>query len=100
MGSQRKNRTHKMQLLPTRRLKIWEIKHSFHCTILGTCLTMEELRKVMRQSGVVLEKKPSDYDLHATMVVQVESKGRTSRNINRMLDRKYKRWIQALSRCK
>ena len=100
MCSQRKNRTHKMQLLPTRRLKIWEIKHSFHCTILGTCLTMEELRKLMRQSGVVLEKKPSDYDLHATMVGQVESKGRTSRNINRMLDRKYKRWIQALSRCK
>ena len=87
-------------LAARRRLKLWELKPQFHCAILGTCLTMDDLRKVMPQSGVELAGKPSDYDLHATLVSQAEENGRATRNLQKMLDRKYKRWIQALARCR
>ena len=29
------------------RTKLWEISDSFHCSIIGTCLTAAELRKIM-----------------------------------------------------
>ncbi|MGD2118095.1 MAG: DUF2325 domain-containing protein [Chromatiales bacterium] len=83
-----------------RRLKLWELRSHFHCAILGTCLSMDELRKVMRQSGVQLDVQASDYDLHATMVGLAEEKNRASRNLHKMLDRKYKRWINAIGRCR
>ncbi len=82
-----------------RRLKFWEIKSHFHCAILGTCLSMDELRKVTRQSSIVMEGRPSDYELHGIMLGQVDEKSVAARNLHKMLDRKYKRWIQAIPRC-
>ena len=89
-----------MGLVARRRLKLWELKPQFHCAVLGTCLSMDDLRKVIRQSGVELAGKPSDSDLHATLVGQAEENRRVSRNLQKMLDRKYKRWIQTLARCR
>ena len=44
-----------------RRLKLWELEHRFHCAVLGTCLTLPELHKLIRQAGIELEPKHSDY---------------------------------------
>ncbi|MCG8428167.1 MAG: DUF2325 domain-containing protein, partial [Chromatiales bacterium] len=87
-------------LVNKRRLKLWETNPNFHCAILGTCLSMDDLRKILRQSGVTLEGQYTDYELHATLVMQGEEKGRAAKNMQKMLDRKYSRWIQLLSRCK
>ena len=84
----------------SRRLKLWEIKPRFHYAILGTCLTMAELRKVVRQSGVIPEERPSDYDLHAVIVAQAEQSGRAARNVPEMLDTKCRRWVRASSKCR
>ena len=101
MCDQCENKNHAFPALTAkRRLKLWETKPHFHCAILGTCLSVDDLRKVMRQSGVVMQNAPTDYDLHAMMVGQAEEKSRASRNLHKMLDRKYKRWIQALSKYK
>jgi hypothetical protein len=61
---------------------------------------MAELRKVVRQSGVILEDRPSNYDLHAVMVAQAEHSGRAARNLQKMLDAKYRRSVRALSKCR
>ena len=80
----------------SRRLKLWEIHHHFHCSILGTCLTMAELRKVARQSNCAVDASTDDFLLHSHMVAESAKKERTARNLQRMLDRKYHRWIQQL----
>ena len=82
------------------RLKLWEINPNYHCAILGTCLTMDELRKVLRQSGMTLRQGASDYDLHAVLVTQAEHNGRPAKYLQRMLDGKYRRWIQAIAKSK
>ncbi|PLX60647.1 hypothetical protein [Sedimenticola selenatireducens] len=51
-----------------RRLKLWELEHRFHCAVLGTCLTLPELHKLIRQAGIELEPKHSDYDAHTALV--------------------------------
>ncbi len=78
-----------------RRLKIWEIKPQYHCALIGTCLTMDELRKVMRQCGVSLERPCSDYELHGTLVGQSSERNRASQQLQKLLERKYRRWTQA-----
>jgi hypothetical protein len=60
---------------------------------------MDELQKVMRQSGAILSEAHSDYNLHATLVGEAEKRERAARNLHKMLDRKYKRWIKMLSKC-
>jgi hypothetical protein len=83
-----------------RRRRLWEIKPHYHCAILGSCLSMDELRKTVRQSGLGLQRDPTDYDLHALMVNQAEQQGRPSKCLQKMLDAKYRRWIQTLGKCR
>lgn len=84
----------------SRRKKLWEVESILTCPILGTCLSMEDLRKVVRQCGITFEERPSDYDLHTTMVEQANRKGKASRYMHKVMDRKYDRWIQLLAHCR
>ncbi len=34
-----------------RRLKLWELEEKHHCPVIGSCLTLEELRKIARKGG-------------------------------------------------
>ncbi len=81
-----------------RRLRLWELHPHYHCSVLGTCLTMEELHKVARQSRLPIAADSSDFRLHSTMVAQAAEKGRIARNLQRMLERKYQRQVRQLGR--
>ena len=44
------------------RKKLWEFPHNFQCSIIGTCLTLAEARKVGRKFGVISDD-PTQLDL-------------------------------------
>ncbi len=46
-----------------------------------------------------MQTQATDYDLHSAMVHASGEKSRAARNLNKMLDRKYERWIQLLAKC-
>lgn len=50
-----------------RRLKLWELEDKLHCPVIGTCLTLEDLKKIARKSGF---EGPIDdaYRLHVEAV--------------------------------
>jgi hypothetical protein len=50
-----------------RRAKLWELQDSFHCSIIGTCLTTGELRRVMGKATQTNVSRASDHDLHALL---------------------------------
>lgn len=79
----------------SKRLKLWQMPQYMHCPIIGTCLTMAELRKVQRQSGLELPPGHSDYHLHTCLVGLAKQNSPASRRINKLLDAKYGRWIKA-----
>lgn len=72
----------------SRRRKLWELNHRQHCPVVGTCLPMDELRRLARRAG--LEEKPAaDYALHVHAVGQSQERTTFAEMIQRELDRRY-----------
>jgi hypothetical protein len=68
------------------RAKLWELNESIHCSIIGTCLTTAELRRVM---GKVLNgdvSRVSDHDLHAQAVGLCNHHNAGSKLLQKALD--------------
>ncbi len=76
-----------------RRKKIWELEHRFHCSIAGTCFTLDELRRFCRKAQGKIKGPISDYELHITFVGILEN-AHAARPANKYLDRKYRTAIQ------
>jgi hypothetical protein len=74
------------------------VDRRFHCAILGTCLTLQELHKVIRQAGLILEPKHSDYDAHNALVASAGQECHAARLLTRLLDRKYRTPISQLAK--
>src|ERR1700749_673696 len=47
-----------------RRTAIYDMHHSVHCSIIGTCLSSAELRRLMIKLGVHGADSAGDHDLH------------------------------------
>jgi hypothetical protein len=50
------------------RLKLWEVPSRFHCSVVGTCLSLEGLRRLLRRAGLRVAPDADDYSLHAFVV--------------------------------
>lgn len=81
------------------RRRLHELDRAYHCAILGTCLSLRELHKVLRQSAITLPPGASDYDAHRVLVETSGRCGHATKRLQRFLDRKYQRSIASLGRC-
>lgn len=50
------------------RARLWDLNDSVHCSIIGTCLTTGELRRVMGRALSADVSHLSDHDMHARAV--------------------------------
>jgi len=81
-----------------RRKKLWNLQARFHCSVIGTCLTLNELRRLCRKANIVFETKVSDHELHSSFVNIAGESAYPSRLLQKHLDSKYKRSIQQFRR--
>jgi hypothetical protein len=88
------------QLSPVLRKKLWELDQSYHCIVIGTCLSLAELRWLQRRLGGSASVSATDYDLHRAFVGAVRAATPASRLIHKHLDRKYKSAIQQLGKAR
>lgn len=79
------------------RRKLWELEDRLHCPVIGTCLSIEDLKRVIRQSGIAMESKASDFDYHVTLAHAAGEKSRVTRNLQKLLDKRYQRHLKKLS---
>jgi hypothetical protein len=71
-----------------KRSKAWQLEARYHCPVIGTCLTVEELVKFARRFD--FSGKPDDvYTLHVEAVGHAKQRNEVSEAIQRHLDRKY-----------
>ncbi len=77
-----------------RRRKLWELPHTYHCALIGTCLPVPEMRRLAPHSGYDVSKM-SDYSLHTVIVGYCENRDALTEAIQRFLD---KRHAQAIAR--
>ena len=79
------------QALPsTRRRRIWEMANSSHCSVIGTCLTMSDLRSLARKLKIqTVPGNSPDYQLHGFFAKEAESPGKPAKMLNKLLDKRH-----------
>ena len=83
-----------------RRKKLWELKSSHHCPLIGTCLNRDELRKIARTARLVNADAMTDYALHHAAVSEAEHRNPLSERMQKLLEKKYERVIKRFTRAK
>ncbi len=81
------------------RTKIWELP-DYQCSVVGTCLSVRELEKVARQTGLELEPDATEFQIHGTFVMLCKRKGRVAKAVARLLDRKYAAAVRGFSQAR
>ena len=81
------------------RKRIWEVRPSLHCSILGTCLSMRELHAVARKGKVRFPLNATDHEIHGCFVEIVETQNAVSKLVDKALEKKYRVVAARFRRC-
>ena len=84
----------------TRRTSIWDMHHSVHCSIIGTCLSSAELRRLMIKLGVHGADTADDHDLHKQGVTIAGRAHGGGKLIQKALDRRHEAAIKQFAKAK
>ncbi len=85
----------------TRREKVWELDPVWHCLVIGTCLTLADLRGLARKLGYRLDhSKVRDYELHSHFVGEAGRPTRAGKQLNKLLDRRHAASIRRFAAAK
>ncbi len=80
------------------RSKLWELSDSVHCSIIGTCLTTGELRRVMGKATSADVSHVSDHDLHSRAVGLCGQHNASSKLLQKALDQQHETVIKRFAR--
>jgi len=72
-----------------RRRTLLDLSPMLHCSVIGTCLTIAELRKILTKTAGDRVKKLSDHDVHTQGVRLASLKGAGTKLLNKALDAKH-----------
>lgn len=84
-----------MTACPTRRRRVWDLGESLHCSIIGTCLNTDEIRRLLRKIGLG-GPGVTDHDLHSLAVVLANRQDPGSKLLNKALDERHRTAIRRL----
>ena len=72
------------------RRRIWDLAGGWHCAVIGTCLTLSDLRALARKLKVqTVPGFSPDYQLHGFFVKEAENNGKPSKMLNKLLERRH-----------
>ncbi|MDD5328519.1 MAG: DUF2325 domain-containing protein [Sulfuricella sp.] len=83
-----------------RRRKLWEIHTRYHCPIIGTCLTVDELRRLARRADLEDWDTGSDYELHSAAVGLARDRNALSELVQKEMERKFAALVQRFARAR
>ena len=77
----------------SQRLRLWDVHHGHHCSLLGTCLSLKDTRRILRKAQVAGIEGATDYQVHCTAVDLAQHAGTVSRLLDKALERTHsKTW--------
>src|SRR5262249_16285515 len=105
LGAQSPLYAHPVLLAPPqtpepRRRRIWELSGSFHCSIIGTCLTTFELRQILLNMQLPGVHKETDPQLHGRAVLRAGEKDAVSKLLQKALDRRHRSTIDRFGKAR
>ena len=83
-----------------RRSQIWELHQSLHCSIIGTCLSSGELRRLLVRLKVEGAEAADDHELHMMGVLLAGRSKAGSKHLQKALDRRHQRSLGQFSKAK
>jgi hypothetical protein len=83
-----------------RRTAIWDMHHSVHCSIIGTCLSSTEIRRLLIKLGVHGADSANDHDLHKQGVALAGRAQGGGKFIQKALDYRHAAAIKQFARAK
>lgn len=86
------------ELDDTRRTRLWDFPGHLHCSIIGTCLSTAELRRLLAKLAVPGAAAASDHDLHALGVTLAGRREDGARLLHKALDRTHRGAIARFAR--
>lgn len=82
-----------------RRPKLWELKGGMHCSIIGTCLSHEDLLALARRTRADVTANSPQHEVHGFFVGEAVKDSPISRAIAKLLDQRFEGIIRKASRC-
>ena len=83
------------------RSRLWDLWHKYHCPIIGTCLDVDDLRRLARKVGaMMLKETSSDFEVHVSFVAAAEEKNVFSIAVQKELERRYARSVKRFAAAK
>ena len=80
---------------------IWDLPHTQHCSIIGTCLSLGEARLIGKKINVnCINEEDLDATIHSVLVQECTTKNWASRLINKTLNKKFDNSIRIFKACK
>lgn len=71
------------------RHKIWQIQGGLQCSIVGTCLSHEDLVAIGRKAGVRPREDARAYEVHSYFVQQAGTDSKIARVVQKLLDQRH-----------
>ena len=81
-----------------RRPKLWQLELELHCTVIGTCMPIRELRAIYRRVRGPAAKTLSDYELHHLFVQGADKPQAGIRLVHKYLEKTYQAQVQRFGR--
>ena len=81
-----------------RRWSIWEIPGNLQCSIIGTCLSHEDLLAIARRLELVIKADATAYDVHSYFVNEAGRSSPAAHMIQKQLDRRFEGLVRRIGR--
>ena len=85
--------------VPNRRRKLWELEDKHHCPVVGTCLALDELKKIARKAGFA-GQDIDVYQLHVEAVSLSMSRNEAAEAMQKLMDRKFSLFVARFDKAK
>lgn len=83
----------------SRRRKLWELAHKFHCPIIGVCFAVDELRGLI-DKVMHIPRGTSDYVLHTSAVGACEERGPLADLLQKTMEKRFALTIRRFAAAK
>src|ERR1700722_15476739 len=83
-----------------RRTQIWDLHPSLHCSIIGTCLSSGELRRLLARLKVQGAETADDHDLHILGVLLAGRAKAGAKHLQKALDRRHQPSLNQFAKAK
>ena len=83
----------------SRRRKLWEIPHKFHCPVIGVCFDVDELRRLMAKV-MHFPSDTGDFVLHTTAVGACEERSQLGELLQKDMERRFQQTIRRFTAAK